>query len=109
MHMDAAVAMLTDDATWWVIGDPSRIKVAGLKDYRKTVRMLMGLHKLLPHGMRHKIVTTTAEDDRVAVEVEAEGKLARRSAYRNIYHFLLRIREGKVAAVREYMDATQLP
>jgi uncharacterized protein len=99
--MDSAVA--TDDATWWVIGDPSRIKVAGLKDHRKTVRLLMGLRELLPHGMRHHIITTDAEDDRVAVEVEAEGNWHDGRPYRDTHHFLLRIKEGKIASVREYM------
>jgi hypothetical protein len=46
----------------------------------------------------------TAEDDRVSVEAESYGEITNGKTYENIYHFMFVIRDGKVAAIREYMD-----
>jgi ketosteroid isomerase-like protein len=108
MRMDQAVSMLTDDATWWVLGDPEKIRVAGHKDRAKTIRMMTNMHKVLPDGMSHQIIGVTAELDRVAVEVEAHGNWNDGSPYRNTYHFLIRVRDGRIAAIREYMDTMQV-
>jgi ketosteroid isomerase-like protein len=108
MRMDEAISMLTDDATWWVIGDPQRLKVAGQKDNEQTVRMMKNLHKVLPQGMAHRITGITAEHDRVAVEVEAEGSWKGGTLYRNTYHFLLRVRDNRISVIREYMDTMQV-
>lgn len=45
-----------------------------------------------------------AEGDRVAVEVVSEGDLTNGRQYRQEYHMLLEFREGKISAVREYLD-----
>jgi ketosteroid isomerase-like protein len=108
MRMEEATAMLADDATWWVIGDPQRLRVAGLKSREQTARMLRNMHKVLPNGMTHRIIGVTAELDRIAVEVEAEGSWSDGSPYRNTYHFLLRLRDGQVAEIREYMDTMRI-
>jgi len=108
LRMDEAISMLTDDATWWVIGDPQRLKVAGLKNREQTTRMLTNMFKVLPHGMAYQITGITAENDRVAVEVEAEGSWKDGRPYRNTYHFLLRVRDARIAVIREYMDTMQI-
>ena len=46
----------------------------------------------------------TAEDDRVAVEATSFATMEDGRVYANSYHFLVTIRDGKVATVREYMD-----
>ena len=107
--MDEAISLLTEDATWWVIGDPQRLKVAGQKTSEQTVRMLKNMHKALPQGMAYQIIGITAEHDRVAVEVEAEGAWKDGRPYRNTYHFLFCVRDNKVATIREYMDTMQIP
>jgi ketosteroid isomerase-like protein len=108
IDMEDAISMLADDATWWVIGDPHRLRVAGLKNREQTVRMLRNMHKIFPNGMTHRIVGVTAEGDRVAVEVDAAGSWSDGSRYQNAYHFLLRLHNGKVAEIREYMDTMQI-
>ncbi|HEX7913733.1 MAG TPA: nuclear transport factor 2 family protein [Paraburkholderia sp.] len=109
MKMQDASLLLTDDATWWVIGDPERVKVAGHKDAARTRRMMSNMHRVLPHGMEHRVLGLTAEGDRVAVELEAEGEWHDGRLYRNRYHFLIRIRDKKVSSIREYMDPMQIP
>lgn len=109
MKMDEAMSLLCDDATWWVIGDPERVKVAGDKDAARTRRMMSNMHRVLPYGMQQRVLGLTAEGDRVAVELEAEGKWHDGRTYRNRYHFLIQLRDEKVSSIREYMDPMQIP
>ena len=46
----------------------------------------------------------TAEDDRVAVEAESMAKLVNGERYHNRYHFLFVLRDGRIQAVKEYLD-----
>jgi uncharacterized protein len=47
----------------------------------------------------------TAEDDRVAIEAHSHATLANGSAYANTYVFVLRLRDGRIASVREHYNA----
>jgi ketosteroid isomerase-like protein len=58
----------------------------------------------LPHGLEMKIHTVIAEGDSVAVEAESIGLHVSGKTYNNKYHWLFRMRDGKVALAREYMD-----
>lgn len=106
--MDEAITLLAEDVTWWVIGDPDRLSVAGQKNHVQTERLLRGLYKVLPEGMQFRVIGMTAEGDRVAVEVEAEGSWRHLKRYYNCYHFLFRVRNGRITAVREYLDTLRL-
>ena len=46
----------------------------------------------------------TAEGERVALEAESHGTHKSGKKYNNHYHFLFRIRDGKIAEIREYAD-----
>jgi hypothetical protein len=48
------------------------------------------------------IVDMTAEGEKVAVEAESMGEMKSGKIYNNAYHFLFRIRDGKIYNVREY-------
>jgi ketosteroid isomerase-like protein len=50
------------------------------------------------------VLGSVAEGDSVAVEVESSGDLKNGRQYRQQYHFLLAFRDGKISAVREYLD-----
>ena len=54
--------------------------------------------------IRLTITGVTAEGDRVAVEMNANGVSATGEKYENEYHDLLEIRGGKIVAGREYLD-----
>ncbi|HVF61654.1 MAG TPA: nuclear transport factor 2 family protein [Thermoanaerobaculia bacterium] len=49
-----------------------------------------------------------AEGDKVAVEVEGHGTLRDGRRYDQEYHFVMTLRDGKIAAVREYLDTQQV-
>jgi ketosteroid isomerase-like protein len=42
--------------------------------------------------------------DKVAVEVESYGELKNGRVYKQEYHPLITIRDGRISAVREYLD-----
>ena len=101
--VDAVLDAMSDDATWWTAG---RIKgMSGTADKKTFAKGLPGLLSACKNG---KIVITptamTAEGDRVAVEAESSAETLTGRAYSNQYHFLFTVRDGKIAAVKEYMD-----
>jgi hypothetical protein len=58
----------------------------------------------LKNGLRMTPTGMVAEGDRVAVEAESYGELANGRVYDQRYHFLMTIRDGRIAEVREYLD-----
>ena len=58
----------------------------------------------MPNGLKITVKGVTAEGNRVAVEAESYGEHANGKIYNNFYHFLIECENGKVAAVREYLD-----
>ena len=69
--------------------------------------MLENILSAFPSGITFNITGITAEDERVAVEISGEAIHASGEKYNNQYHFLLRIKDGKILELKEYMD-TQL-
>ncbi len=103
-----AMARLHPEASWWVLGDPQRLRVSGLRQRAQIERLLEGVKRAMPGGMQHVVHGVIAEGDRVAVEVEARGERGDGRPYHNRYHFLFEIRDGLIVAVREYMDTLAL-
>lgn len=102
--VDSAIDLLAPDATWWVIGDPAKVKVSGLKDRPRIERMLTNLRGVFPDGMQRSIEGVTAEGERVAIEARSTAQTVNGLVYSNHYHFLVVVRGGRVVHVREYMD-----
>jgi ketosteroid isomerase-like protein len=50
------------------------------------------------------VKSTVAEGDKVAVEAASHGQLRNGRVYEQEYHALMTIRNGQIAAVREYLD-----
>jgi ketosteroid isomerase-like protein len=59
---------------------------------------------VFPKGVKFELLTLTAEDDRVAVEAVSHGDHISGKHYSNHYHFLVRLRDGKVTLLQEFMD-----
>lgn len=105
---DECLVLMTCDATWVVMGEPGRLAVAGSKDRTQIARLLGGLAKFIPNPLELSVTGITAEADRVAVEAECVGQWRNGTLYRNSYHFLFEVRDGRIARVREYMDTLHL-
>jgi ketosteroid isomerase-like protein len=99
-----ALALLADDATYWIAGDKAVIPSAGEHDKAAMSKLFHLMGKGLENGLRMKVLGMTAEGDRVAVEAESLGPLKNGRTYRQKYHILMVVRDGKIAAVREYLD-----
>ena len=64
-----------------------------------------GMLKQVTHsGIAFEILQLTAEDDRVAAEIQGRSALVTGAAYNNEYHFLFWLRDGKIFRMKEYMD-----
>jgi ketosteroid isomerase-like protein len=98
---DAALALMADNATWWIAG---KFEMSGTKTKAQFTEMLKGMGAVMPKGMRITPKGITAEGDRVALEAESYGEAAKGKIYQNQYHFLVEVRNSKIQAVREYMD-----
>jgi uncharacterized protein len=99
-----ALAMMSDDATWWIAGTPGQVPGAGVHDKKKIARLLNGMFGELKSGIKMTVKAAIAEGDTVAVEVESYGELKNGRVYNNHYHFALQIHGGMISAVREYLD-----
>jgi ketosteroid isomerase-like protein len=100
---EATVAdLLADDVTWWA---PHSSELGGTHRGKVAVLALMGkgvdLYQL---PLRVIVEEMVAERDQVCVQLVVEAKTAAGRPYRNDYHFAFRVRDGRIAAVREYLD-----
>jgi ketosteroid isomerase-like protein len=103
-NVEAALALMADTATWWVAGNPQHFALAGTKTKAQFAELVRGIGAAMPKGLRVTPTGLTAEGDRVAVEAESYGETATGKVYNNRYHFLIEVRDGKIQAVREYLD-----
>jgi len=102
--MEQALAMMSDNATWSVMGKPDKFALAGTKTKAQFTELVKGIGAAMPKGLRVTPKGITAEGDRVALEAESYGETANGKVYNNMYHFLIEVRGGKIQAVREYLD-----
>jgi uncharacterized protein len=99
-----ALDMMTPDATWWIGGKPELFPICGLKTKAQIGEILMGLVPTTRDGLAITPKGMVAEGNKVACEAESLGVLGNGRTYNNEYHFLIEIRDGKIASVREYLD-----
>jgi ketosteroid isomerase-like protein len=99
----ALAALYSDDEFSWRLSGLS--PVSG-KYNKADIVALMG--KTFATPMKEKLHLTvkhlTAEEDRVALEAEGRGIYADGSEFRNFYHLLFTVRNGKVVRGRAYLD-----
>jgi uncharacterized protein len=102
----AMVAMVTDDATWWVVGRPDRIPFAGAKSFRDMLKLSNEFFKSMD-SFSFTVIGVTAEDERVAIEAVSEARQGDRP-YTNKYMIQFQLEGGKIRSLREYMDLSEI-
>lgn len=102
--IDGVLALMADDVTWRLPGKPELLPTAGVYDKERLGRLFRRMVAALEGGLKMTVVGMIAEGDSVAVEVESSGDLKSGREYRQQYHFLITLRDGKIATVREYLD-----
>ena len=101
---DKYLDFYTDESIIWTAGDNA---MGGTRTKEEVVGFAQNILSAFPTGITFNIEGMTAEDDRVAVEIDGEAVHASGETYNNQYHFLLIIKDGKILELKEYMD-TQL-
>jgi ketosteroid isomerase-like protein len=102
--IDGVLALMTDDATWRIPGKRDRFPTAGMYDKARIGRLFRAMVGQLRTGLALTATGVIAEGDRVALEAVSQGDLVNGRLYRQEYHLLMEFREGKICAVREYLD-----
>ncbi len=102
--IEGVLALMTDDVTWRIPGKRELSPVAGVYDKDRLRRLFNRMLAQLNDGLKMTVTGSVAEGDLVAVEVESSGDLRNGRQYRQQYHFLFALRDGKIASVREYLD-----
>jgi len=98
---ERALSMMAEDATWWVAGT---FELSGTYTKAQFKELLGNVTSALPQGIKVTPKMLTAEGDRVSMEAESWVPHANGKVYNNFYHFMHVIRDGKLIAVREYLD-----
>jgi uncharacterized protein len=95
---------LTEDATW-VMMAPS-IDPPALEGRAAIIAFFGGGDQVfVGGGPKMTIGRVIAEGEHVAIEASGTAPLHNGKTYDNRYHFAIDVRDGQVAAVREYMDS----
>jgi ketosteroid isomerase-like protein len=100
---DVVDALLAPDASYWVQGKPHLFPPAGERT-RSEMCAYFRTPSLFKDGLNQTIGAMTAEDDRLAVEVETHGVAPNGKLYNNTFHYLFIFRDGKIIRVKEYLD-----
>lgn len=66
--------------------------------------LLRNVGERFPGGIRQIVRRSFASDDIAVLEVEGDGMYLGERPYTNRYCFIIRVADGKVASVREYLD-----
>lgn len=101
---DAIENSFAEDATWWLHGS---IPLAGLRRGRNEILDFLrsGAALYRPGTQRFILGELTAEGDRAVLEWRVEGiAAATGKRYANEYCGVFVVREGRIFAVREYLD-----
>ena len=94
--------LLTDDVSWWV---PPSSPLGGLHEGKAKVLALMAQGVGLYAGpLEITLESLIAEGDQAAAQLVIDGRTAKGEPYHNFYHFAFRVRDGRICAVREYVD-----
>jgi len=96
--------MMDEECTWWIGGKVELFPLAGVKSKDEMRGILGAIVEPMPNGLEMRLRATTAEGERVAAEVESYGEAANGRIYNNDYHFLFRVRDGKMIEIKEYLD-----
>ncbi len=99
-----ALGFFADDITWWVL--PSS-PLAGNYVGKDAVLELFGKGTGLYDAsvpLQPQLTGVVAEGDKVACEVVITGRTAKGKDYKNHYHFLFEVKNGKITGAKEYVD-----
>ena len=91
--------LCSDDFVFWFPGSDG-----GYQTREQARKTFDSVFEIFPEGLIFTLYEMTAEGERVALEAESHGVHKSGRPYNNHYHFLFRIRDGKIVEIKEYAD-----
>lgn len=76
--------------------------ICGTRRYEDIVKVGAAFPLITESGLNPRILSLTAEDDRVVVEWEGNATLTNGQQYNNQYAMIFFVRDGKVCKLKEY-------
>lgn len=96
---------LADDATWWV---PGHWMFGGTYRKQELATVFEKVSAVMDVKPRFTVHAMTAEEDRVAVDCAGSGRFADGEPFEQSYHFLFRLRDGKIVEGKEFMNTAYI-
>ena len=100
-RLDDAYALLADDMKWEIPGD---LPFSGIHDKQTMYRHNNNLHGFYAAWPQWIVDGAIGEGEKVAVEAHSIADTPGGIKYRNHYHLLFILRDGKIIWLKEYMD-----
>lgn len=94
----------TDDAIWWLNGDPTRFAGAGTSSKAWIGAVWDGLFGVLDGGLHMVPERMLSENGRVAAQIRSDARTTSGKHYRNGFLMTFTLQGEKIASVREYTD-----
>lgn len=102
--IEGVMATMTDDATFWIAGKAQANAPTGTLTKPQIKTVFLAMLGRLKNGLKMTVNSMIAEGECVALEVISYGELKDGNIYDQQYHALMQMRDGKIAAIREYLD-----
>ena len=101
--MDTCFSLLADDVTWTNIGST---RFSGTYTGKQAIAtdLLGPLFGQLKAGISSQVERLIAEDDIVVAQTSGTAETTNGTPYNNTYCQVIKIRNGQILAVKEYMD-----
>lgn len=100
--------LMADDICYWLAGKPGSNATAGERSKAEMADIFRRMEAAMTGRLRMAVKGCVAERDKVAVEAVSRGELRNGRVYEQEYHVLFTLRDGKIAAAREYMDTAHV-
>jgi uncharacterized protein (TIGR02246 family) len=101
---EAVRGFFAEDATWWLVGD---LPISGTWHGRDAIMeefFGMAMARYEPDSIDLEVTAMVAEGDHVTLEWTSRARTIAGEPYENFCIGVFTLRDGRIAAVREYMD-----
>lgn len=103
LDFDGMFDLMADDSTWTVAGNPELFHHSGVATKPERIAALNNFTKVFV-SLEQKVLSTTAEDDRVAAQIVSRCVTHSGLVYENELLVLIRCQNGKIVSIYEHLD-----
>jgi ketosteroid isomerase-like protein len=101
LNPEKVLEYVADDVDWQIEGGSV---IGGKKTREDLLNMLRTMPQIAATGLPINPTSFIVEGNRAAVEAVGEMRLKDGREYKNRYHFVFELRDGKIVRAREYLD-----